>query len=172
MPLVDDPKRTPTILVVMGAAVWPGGVPSKAMLRRIDSALANNPDGDAVFIVSGGVGANPPSEAQAMRQLLLTAGIPSTQIRLDEESKNTLSSIRNCAKLIRLIPHSRVLVCSDRYHIPRCRWLFRLLGIKTEAATVASGRAGNGYIFWFSYYMREVLACPWDTLLLVLGYQG
>jgi uncharacterized SAM-binding protein YcdF (DUF218 family) len=123
-----------------------------------------------LFLVSGGLGRHPPTEALAMKALLIKAGISEDRILLDEKSANTLSSVRNCARIIATLPPSRVMVCSDAYHIPRCRWLFQLSGVKTEAAKIISGRASNGTLRWLYYYLREALAIPWDTLLLILGY--
>jgi uncharacterized SAM-binding protein YcdF (DUF218 family) len=140
------------------------------MKRRIEGALSNDMNGTARFLVSGGLGKNPPTEAEVMRNLLIAAGIPEARILMDPSSKDTLASIRNCAHIIAGLPVARVLVCSDVYHIPRCRLLFRLLGVKTESAKVASGRAANGLLRWLFLYVREAAAIPWDTALLLASY--
>ena len=164
-------SSAPTVVVVMGAAVWEGGQASNAMRRRIEGALQSARHApDAVFLVSGGVGIHPPSEASVMAQLLQQAGIPGARILLDEAATDTLESVQNCASIIRSLPdHGDVIVCSDIYHIPRCRWLFKLYGVSTRSGTVASGRTQNKSSRWVYYYLREWAAIPWDTIAALLS---
>ncbi len=161
------PKTESIYFVIMGAAVQPNGVPSGAMQRRIRGALelaksTHHP----FFIVSGGVGKHEPSEATVMRNLLLKANIAGKQIIIEDNSTNTFLSIWNCTKIIKKAKtSSTVIVCSDRYHIARCRWLFHLFGIKTAHGVMPSGLKENGYLKWLYYYLREILAFPKDTFL-------
>lgn len=160
----------PAVFVILGAAVWADGVASNAMQRRVRGALASACEyPDAIFIPSGGVGRNPPSEARVMAELLRKAGIAETNILLDEASKDTLSSVRNCVRILRSLPGvTEVVICSDTYHIPRCRWLFRLYGISTRAGRVESGGAQNHPLRWAYYHLREVAAFPFDTMLALV----
>jgi vancomycin permeability regulator SanA len=160
-----------SVFVIMGAAVWADGRASDAMQRRVRSALTNSQNSlDALYLVSGGVGKHPPSEAAVMASLLREAGIEEGRILMEEKSNDTLSSVRNCLRILRSLPDfQEVVICSDTYHIPRCRWLFRLYGISTRGAQVESGRRGNGIVKWAYYCLREAAAIPWDTLLVAIG---
>jgi vancomycin permeability regulator SanA len=155
--------------VIMGAAVMPDGSPSGAMRRRVEGALAlGQRSPDPFYVTTGGSGRWGPPEADVMKAELQARGVPASRIATETASNDTLSSIVNCARIIR--EHGKadgVFVCSDRYHIPRCRWLFRLLGIPTRSANMPSGRSANGILRWFYYYVREVFATPADTLLLL-----
>jgi vancomycin permeability regulator SanA len=161
----------PSVLVILGAAVWSGGRASNAMRRRVKGALLSARDvPSALFLVSGGVGKHPPSEAAVMSALLREAGVPEKNILLDEASGDTLQSIRNCVRILRSLPSfAEVVVCSDVYHIPRCRWLFRLYGISTRAGQIPSGRSENKALRWWYYYLREIAAVPWDTLIVLIS---
>lgn len=160
-----------SVLVIFGAAVWKDGRASNAMRRRVEGALHSaagvpNP----LFLVSGGVGKYPPSEAQVMSTLLQEAGIPKASILLEEASLDTLQSVRNCARILKSLPEiGQVVVCSDVYHIPRCRWLFKLYGIATHSGDVVSGRLQNKILRWWYYYLRELGALPWDTLVALVS---
>ncbi len=155
----------------MGAGVWTDGRASAAMRRRVQGALVSARDiPGALFIVSGGVGDNPPSEAHVMAVLLREAGIAKENVLLDEVSDDTLASVRNCVRILRNLPgFGDVFICSDVYHIPRCRWLFRLHGIASHAGHVESGRARNQTLRWAYYYLREAVAFACDTLLVLLS---
>lgn len=157
-------------LVIMGAAVMPDGSPSGAMRRRVAGALAiGQRSPDPFYVATGGVGRWGPAEAEVMKTELQAHGVPASRIATETASKDTLSSVINCALIIR--EHGKiddVFVCSDRYHVPRCRLLFRLLGIPTRSSSMPSGRNANGIVRWLYYYAREVLATPVDTLLLLV----
>jgi vancomycin permeability regulator SanA len=169
--VIDSTGNIPSVIVVLGAAVWEGGKASNAMRRRIDGALQSAQGRpDALFLVSGGVGKHPPSEASVMARLLQDAGTSSERILLDEASADTLESIRNCTRILRALPKfGDVIVCSDIYHIPRCRWLFKLYGITALPGKVASGRSQNKASRWLYYQLREWVAVPWDTLMAILS---
>lgn len=163
----------PSVIVVFGAAVWEGGRASNAMRRRIRGALASAPEhGEVLYMLTGGVGKHPPSEARVMADLLEEAGVPESRVLLDEGAGDTLESVRNCVALLRQLPaYGDVIVCSDTYHIPRCRLLFRMYGIPTRPGKVVSGWRENTARRWFYYYLREIVAIPWDTLLVALSAQ-
>jgi vancomycin permeability regulator SanA len=167
----ESPGSAPSVFIILGAAVWSGGRASNAMRRRVEGALESATGvPNALFLVTGGVGKHPPSEAAVMSSLLQEAGIPEKQILLDEDSKDTLESIRNCTRILNSLPaRADVIVCTDVYHIPRCRWLFRMCGIATRAGQVRSGRSENKPLRWMYYCLREFAATPWDTLLLLIS---
>lgn len=157
--------------MIFGAAVWLDGQPSNAMRRRVEGALTTaTGQPNALFLATGGVGKHPPSEARIMRNMLLEKGIAEPDILLDEASTDTLSSVRNCTRILHALPElGDVVICSDVYHIPRCRWLFHLYGIPSRAGQVESGRRANTALRWMYYYTREALAIPWDTALVLLS---
>ena len=164
-------NSAPSVVIVMGAAVWEGGRASNAMRRRVEGALSSTQGlQDALFLVSRGVGKYPPSEASIMAKLLQDSNVPTERILLDEEATDTLESVRNCTRILRTLPKfGDVIVCSDTYHIPRCRWLFKLYGISTLPGKVASGRSQNKASRWLYYQLCEWVAVPWDTLMAILS---
>jgi len=158
----------------MGAAVWSGGYASIAMRRRVEVALANARGVcNALFLPTGGVGNYTPSEARVMAGLLRQAGIAEGRIVLDEASQDTLSSVRNCTRILRTLPAVRdIVICSDAYHLPRCRWLFYLYGIATRPGQVTGGDFRKRPLCGAYYCLREIAALPVDTLLLLMSRIG
>jgi uncharacterized SAM-binding protein YcdF (DUF218 family) len=158
------------VFVVMGAGVQEGGSPSGAMLRRLEAALQlglKSPH--PVYLVTGGRKERKPAESEVMKNRLRAAGVADEWIWTDDESTDTLSSVIRSSQIIRGQRNVRsVVVCSDRYHVARCRWLFRLLGVPTLFQPMPSGRKANGTARWIYYYLREVAALPVDTLALAI----
>jgi uncharacterized SAM-binding protein YcdF (DUF218 family) len=154
-----------SVFVVFGARVYPDRRPSPALLRRTEAAwVAGGADADSVYLVTG---TGP--ETEAMTAALAMRDVPANRIVKESASPDTLSSVVNCAAIVRGKPvQGRLIVSTDRYHQPRCRWLFRLLGIQTEACSIPSGLGDNGLIKWTWFWIREVPAIIVDTVLIAL----
>lgn len=158
-------------LVVFGAAVRPDGSASGSLRRRCEQAVAASrrlPAGQAFcFIATGGVGRYGPAEAAVMRDLLCAQGVDEARIVEEPESRDTLESVRRCARILRQRGDAtRVLVCSSGYHNPRCVWLFRIAGFAASADAVPSDRPYLGSAKWLAYVFKEFVVTPWDALLL------
>ena len=82
-------KSHPDIVMVLGAAVTPGGTPSKALVRRtrfgVKLALAQ----DVPLLVSGGLVHGPVTEASVMAQIAADHGVPADRIIVEDTSRNT-----------------------------------------------------------------------------------
>ena len=141
-------------------------------MRRVEGALElGRKSPEPFYVVTGGRGRYGPPEADVMKVELQTGGVPGGRIAAETASNDSLSSVENCARIIKEFANvNSVFVCSDRYHIPRCRWLFWLLGISTRPCNMPSGLKPNGILRWSMYYLREIIATPVDTLLL-LGHR-
>ena len=163
------------VFVILGAAVWPDGAPSKAMRRRVQAAVDMASRSSApVFLPTGGLGKYPPAEAEVMRDLLLACGIPEESVLMERSSRSTLASVINCVRIIQCLKSvGRVVVCTDTYHQHRCLWLFRRMGLRAEPSPIASGRRSAGNLRWLYCYCREVVALPVDSMhLLLFRYLG
>jgi uncharacterized SAM-binding protein YcdF (DUF218 family) len=158
------------IFVIFGAAVWPGGQPSRAMLRRtLAAAHASKSTPHRLFIPSGAIGKYGPAEAEVMRDILIAEGIPGKEILVDDRSTDTLSTVLNCLPILRKHPtDSLVWVCTDRYHLPRCIWLFWLMHVKTRRCPIENGRTHTKLLKWLYYYARECPAIVWDTFVILV----
>lgn len=121
------------VAIVLGAAVWPGGVPSPTLRRRAEKAAALYRAGRVARIVAtGGAGDHPPSEARVTRDVLAALGVPETAVILEEHSTTTLENLINARALLPEAPP--VVIVSDAWHLPRARLAARRLGMDAEAA--------------------------------------
>lgn len=127
----DLPGVTPTA-IVLGAAVWPGGVPSPTLSRRTAAAAkAFHAGRVGQIVVSGAVGQHPPSEARVMADELRRAGVPDDAILEEDAAHNTWDNI---AKSLDLLPDDTpIVIVTDFYHQPRARVTARRLGHKAQS---------------------------------------
>ena len=155
------PPLSYDVIVVLGAAVWPGGQPSPVLQRRVVHAVDLMQRGHAAYLlVTGGVGKHPPAEAEVMRRTAIAHGVPSQCILLEDQATSTFESAQRCSTMLRQRGWSRVLVVTDRYHLARALLAFRSCGVR------AVGSPTLGKPTWrlrrrLYYYVREYLALVW-----------
>ena len=146
-------------LVVLGARVMPGGVPSGALLARVEKAVELYQRGLAPRLVfSGGIGVHPPSEAQVMREEAVRLGVPSEACVLEEQSHSTEQNARYSAELLRALGVRRVVVVSDPYHLLRARQYFRLQGFEVTTSPALLTERNLNAVDRFYWTVREAIA--------------
>ncbi|MDG4650314.1 YdcF family protein [Roseibacterium sp. SDUM158017] len=130
MTRTPDTRRA---ILVLGAAVLPGGAPSAALSRRTRHAAALWRAGRAEAIVAcGGVGRHPPAEAEVMRRILIAEGVPPGVILCEVASTSTAGNIRLALPILDGLGIASVLIVSDAWHLPRARLLARRSGLEVE----------------------------------------
>ena len=152
----------------MGAAVAEDGTPSAAVLRRTRMALRVGARlDDPFYLPTGGALHGGPPEAHVIRRLLREAGVRPSRVLVEDRAEDTLQSVVRCAEIIRRVDPQAVIVCTDRFHVARCRSLFRLAGIPTVAPPSLPPPAPAGMQRWLMSCVREAVALPLDAMLLL-----
>ena len=146
-----------TTAIILGAAVWPGGKPSPTLRRRVLHGVALFKSGQvSQLICSGGLGQHPPSEAEVMRQICLSEGVPEEAILLEDRSRTTLENLTLAMDLLAAPDTSRVLVVTDSYHKWRALMVARHLGL---AARISCPRqSGTSWHRVLKSWLREIPA--------------
>ena len=159
--------RLRSAIVIFGSKVNSDGKPSKSLLRRTLGAAhyARAQSLDTYYIVSGGLGDHPPSEAIVMKKILFDEGVDEADIILDENSFDTFDTVVNCKQTLDELDVADVYVCSDDYHVPRCLMLMAMLYKRSKPIYVNGSRNSNGNFKWIYYCLREAVAIIWDAFL-------
>ena len=166
--VVTERRNDARCCVVFGAAVRAGGEPSGTLRRRVDGAFAIGGIA-ARYFVTGGLGEHAPTEAEVMAQLLEAHGVPQQQVVVDTDANDTFSSAQNCAHLIRSHKGcTQVVVCSSRYHMPRCRMLLRRMGVSAVNGSMPTDYPHVSCLKLIYFYLREFAAYPYDLILTFL----
>ena len=149
----DDAPRT---VVVLGCQVFPDGHPSLMLRGRINAAydyLSAHPD--AVCVASGGMDDSEPiTEAQCIRDTLVSMGIDPGRIYMEDRSRSTEENLAFSAEIIRANGLSAdVAIASDNFHQLRGAIWAERSGLTPYAIGCASP--------WFltaGYWTRETAA--------------
>ena len=154
------------VIVVLGAAVWKGGMPSPVIKRRVLHAVNLMKNGRAKYLLlTGGLGKHPPTEARVMKDLAIKEGIPPKRLILEEKATSTYESAVGCIQIIRKHKWSSAIIVSDPYHLFRATFLFRSFGVKAVGSGVKGGRKSNPLWKWVYYYIREAAAFLWYLIV-------
>lgn len=124
-----------TVALVLGAAVWPGGIASPSLERRARHAAQLWLDGKINKIIAcGGLGQNPPTEAEVIADICIGMGVPESALLLEDTSTTTNENIRFALPLLARLSTRQVVLVTDCYHAPRARMTARGLGLKPTSS--------------------------------------
>ena len=163
----DHIQGEPRLMVILGCQVKPWG-PSILLQDRLDKALdylEEHPD--VQVVVSGGQGSNEPvSEARCMADVLIQGGVAEEQIRLEDQSSNTMENLVFSRELLARegieVEETDVLVVSNGFHLTRARMLAGRFGYG-EISTLAAPSSHLPSRLYM--YIREPLALVKSFLL-------
>ena len=128
----DDPKGRETTLIVLGCQVKEGR-PSLMLRRRLDAAYDYLSEYENVtVIVSGGKGSDELiSEAQCMKDYLVSRGIASERIIMEDKSESTYENLKYSREIIEKNGLSPVItIVTDGYHQLRAEMIAEKLDMK------------------------------------------
>lgn len=131
---LHDYKGSADIAVVLGNRVDPDSSLSPTLQGRVDKALLLYRQGRVhKVMVSGGKGmsAGKVPEGLAMKRYLVRKGMPSADIIEDNDGENTYLTAKDYRTVRDSLHYSSVIAVSSFYHITRCKYIFRKLGIRS-----------------------------------------
>jgi vancomycin permeability regulator SanA len=159
--------------IIFGAAVYDNGRLSPVLARRVAGALAwARAHPETMLVPTGGLGPSGLTEAEAMLRDLMIGGIEGGRIIPEIHGRDTLESVRLCDAILRRRGDcGRVVICTSPFHQPRCALLFRLLGYKVIVPDMPADRGRVPWTRYARYVLKEILATPYDTLLVLLRWR-
>lgn len=149
--------RRPKAALILGAAVWPDGLPSPTLRRRTLHAVALWRRGEVAHLIGcGGLGRHRPSEAEAIRRLLLEEGVPPEAVHVEDRSTSTHENILFARPILERLGSPRVVIVTDLTHAPRARLIAWALGLR--ATSSSPSLRGANWRFTARQALRELPA--------------
>ncbi|MGA2272971.1 MAG: YdcF family protein [Bryobacteraceae bacterium] len=155
-----DEAQPADIILVLGAAEYHGR-PSPVLRARLDHALDLYARKLASRIMTtGGAGGEPVfTEGGVGRDYLMSHGVPSEAIVVENEGETTVQSIALAGEIIRRMGLHSVIVVSDGYHIYRVKRMLQFHGLEVYGSPRKDHnspqreewnyiRQAIGYILW------------------------
>ena len=162
----DQIQGDPQVMIVLGCKVEEWG-PSVLLQDRLEEALDYWEEHPGLtIVVSGGQGPNEPTtEARAMADYLIDAGVPEEQLLLEDQSHNTDQNLRYTMALLEeedLEPGEGVVIVSNGFHLARARLLAERAGFG-RVSTLAAPSSHLPSLLYM--YIREPMALVKSFLL-------
>ena len=164
-------------IIIHGCQIRKDGTLTKLLQSRADRAIEfagmqkKATGKDIIFIPSGGKGSDEViSEADAIRNYLISKGIPESSILIENKSVSTYENFRNAKELIEEQSDKKdpkIAFATTNYHVFRSGLLASRLGIKAEGI----GSPTKSY-FWINAFIREFIATvyyEYKTHLIVMA---
>ncbi|WAM32971.1 YdcF family protein [Caldicellulosiruptor morganii] len=159
--MISKPKKSDAI-IVLGCAVY-GNFPSPFFKSRLDEALKlYNKGFGRYIIVSGGKGEGEYiSEAEAGKEYLVTRGVPSEVILIENKSFSTYENLLFSKKLMDRYALKSAVIVSNKFHLKRASIIARRVGIQASLSGVYVGQYLHEEI---RGYLREGIAVLYTYL--------
>lgn len=127
--LIDDTPPAANIAVILGSKVNKDGSLSERLKARLDKGLELFRDSLVKELyVSGGLGKEGFHEGMVMQNYLISKGIPSNLIKVDNQGINTRSTALN---FVGDYPsETSAIIVTQYFHVSRCKLAFRQVGIE------------------------------------------
>lgn len=110
-------------ILILGCGVWAGGVPSHMLEDRLNEGIRLYEAGAAPkILVSGDHGSSSYDEVNVMKQYLMDAGIPGSDIFMDHAGFSTYESIVRAKKVFGA---EKMVVVTQKFHMARTLYLCR-----------------------------------------------
>ncbi len=150
-------------ILILGCQINKDGTLTKLLQGRTDRAVEfsrmqkQSTGKELVFVPSGGKGNDEViAEAEAIRNYLVSTGIPEKNILVENKSANTFENLRNSARMIREQSDGKkvnIAFSTTNYHVFRAGIFATEQGIRTEGI----GAKTKSY-FWINAFIREFVA--------------
>lgn len=158
----EESEPSPSVAVVLGSQVLPGGRASRTLEARTLRAASLYACGKVEeIIVTGGVGEHPPSEAEVMARILRERDVPERAVILEGEALSTWDSAWLVAEIARGRGVQRVLIVTDPLHCVRTVSAFEEAGLMAVAGPVYSSPMWRKRPLRFGQLFREMGAIVW-----------
>ncbi len=165
-----DRAQPADVIVVLGSRVQRDGRLSPSLSRRARWAAELYNRGLApVIICSGGLGENPPTEAEAACSLIQSLGVPQSAIVLETQARSTEETSLYVAAIMRARGWDSAVVVSDGYHLARTAMLFSQAGVTAYPSPAQQLSGPMRPTERFGREVRELAAILWYWFKTALG---
>ena len=123
----DDPKGD-VLIVLGGSVVEDGMIGASTYWRAVYAVRAWRQGGFKTVVLSGGGGAGSGSAAEALRDFLISQGVPRDVISIETRSESTRENALFTKAILDSMPGRKVLLTSD-FHTYRAWRAFKKVGL-------------------------------------------
>ena len=150
-------------VIVLGCAVWEGGVASPMLADRLRTAAAVYKTGCCDYVLVSGDSEHPEDydETGAMKAFLIEEGVPEADIKCDPLG---LSTYETAMRSTYLFDIDSAVVVTTEFHVARSVYDCRAFGIESVGVEAIN----SGYVIQPYNYCREFVARGKDFVFAII----
>lgn len=169
-------NATGDVIILLGGGVYDKspdlsgvGVPSEEALVRVVMAVRLHKALGAPIIACGGrVFEDGVAEASILKRFLVDLGVPSGQVILEQNSKDTFENARYARQIVESFDYKAPLLVTSGYHMRRSLLSFAKVGLDVTPAPAGMKTWGKRDYGWKSYLPDSLN----NTAIAVKEYLG
>lgn len=129
--LIIQPAEAPQsqAIMILGASIKSNGQPSDALKDRLETGIDLYKNNKApLILLTGDDGRNRIDEITVMKNYVLNAGVPESDISTDGQGYRTYES---CARANKTFHINQAIIVTQKFHLPRALYLCHRLGVNS-----------------------------------------
>lgn len=127
---MSDSSQKADVCIVFGSTVDNEGNPSPQLKVRLDRAVELYKEALVkTFIVSGATDNSGNNQASVMKNYLMSNGVPSLSIIVDEQSVTTYDTAKKAKQVMENKGFESVILVTQHYHMTRARYTMQSFGV-------------------------------------------
>ena len=156
----------PDCVLVLGAGVWEGNVPSPILKDRLDKAIEiSKLDIEKKLLMSGDHGQADYDEVNVMKDYAISAGLISSDIFMDHAGFSTYESLYRAKNIFGV---KKVIIVTQKSHLYRALYIAKGLGLEAVGIPAKEIHYGGDFL----REIRESLARVKDSLTVIIKPQA
>jgi len=117
-----------TIIIVLGKRLNDDNTPSHILRSRVKSSCELfDKTPNSKLLMSGGTVAGDIPEAQVMRDLATSEGVPEEDILIEAQSTNTIENAASSRVLVKKLSPDQICIVTSDFHMPRAKKVFEII---------------------------------------------
>ncbi len=165
-----DRAQPADVIVLLGSMVFPGGKLGPSLERRAQHTANLYHRGLASHVIcSGGIGVNPPSEAEVACVRLMELGVPSSAIEYEDQSHSTEENAAFTAAIMRENRWRSAILVTDDFHLWRATLMFERAGVLVYPSPAQATAEPLNPFERIVREMREVVGVVWFCVRVTLA---
>lgn len=154
-----DDKKPSDVILVLGAKGKTNGHYNPCLKSRVEQGVKLYKEHYApLLLFTGGRNKKEASEAQTMKEIALSLGVPARAILLETNAKTTYENLLFSKKMIEDRHLQSIIIVTEAFHSPRARLVAQKLGLIAVSSPTVISNCWNKEKYFTYNFLREALA--------------
>jgi uncharacterized SAM-binding protein YcdF (DUF218 family) len=155
-----DEKKHADIILVLGARAYCGQGYNPCLVARVKHAvdLYKTKYAPKLLFSGGNDKKDSANEAQTMKKIALSLGVPAKDILLESKSRSTYENLLFSEKQLKTEKLKTIILVTEPYHSPRAMLVAQKLGLNAFISPATNSICWTKHRYLSRYFLKEPLA--------------